>query len=270
MSTLSVVIPAYNERDNIAQTVSSIPVHQLAEEGTDVEIVVVDNGSTDGTGEIARAHGATVFVQPVRGYGNAYKAGFANCRGDIIATGDADLTYPFEILPDALAVLNEQRLDFLTTNRLAAPSRCAMLPSHVAANRGLTLLARLLFGLPFRDSQSGMWVFRRHVFTDLRLASGGMAFSQEFKVRAYRQGFRCAELPIVYRPRGGQRKLRPLRDGIGNIGQLVALRLRPGAGNQGPFPPRPVRPVAELAVAEAAAGGYGTTPGTAPTSAGGW
>src|SRR5262245_43256851 len=101
MRVLSVVIPAYNERPNIEQTVRSIPVDRLAAGGLDVEILVVDNGSTDGTGRVARQSGARVIVQPVRGYGNAYKAGFANCRGDVIATGDADLTYPFEILPDA-------------------------------------------------------------------------------------------------------------------------------------------------------------------------
>ena len=118
MRTVSVVIPAYNEQGNIPQTIAAVPIERLRAAGFGVEVLVVDNGSTDRTGHVARAHGAKVIVQPVRGYGNAYKAGFANCTGDVIATGDADLTYPFEILPEALARLDRDGLDFITTDRL--------------------------------------------------------------------------------------------------------------------------------------------------------
>jgi glycosyltransferase involved in cell wall biosynthesis len=224
MPTLSVVIPAYNEQESIAQTLASIPVRQLESTGLGVEILVVDNGSTDDTGRLARAHGARVIVQPVRGYGNAYRAGFANCLGDVIATGDADLTYPFEILPDAIAMLDAQRLDFLSTNRLESLTPQAMSRSHLWGNRVLSTMTHVLFRLPFDDSQSGMWVFRRHVLSGLRLAAGGMAFSQALKVEVFRRGFRCGELPITYRPRGGRTKMRPVRDGLCNVGQLVASR----------------------------------------------
>jgi glycosyltransferase involved in cell wall biosynthesis len=227
MPTLSVVIPAYNEQESIAQTLASIPISQLESAGFAVEVLVVDNASTDDTGRLAREHGAKVIVQPVRGYGNAYKAGFANCSGDVIATGDADLTYPFGILPEAVAKLDAERLDFLSTNRLESLTSQAMSPSHVWGNRVLSLMAHVLFRVPFYDSQSGMWVFRRHVLSKLRVASGGMAFSQELKVEVFRRGFRCGELPITYSPRGGRTKLRPVRDGLGNVGQLIGSRLRP-------------------------------------------
>ena len=118
MSSLSIVIPAHNEQDNIPLTLRSIPIDRLRAVGVDAEVLVVDNASTDDTSRIAVEHGARVIAQPVLGYGNAYKAGFANCRGDVIATGDADLTYPFEILPEALALFQAERLDFLSTNRL--------------------------------------------------------------------------------------------------------------------------------------------------------
>jgi glycosyltransferase involved in cell wall biosynthesis len=229
MPKLSVVIPAYNEQEAIAATLTSIPIKQLEAAGLAVEVLVVDNGSTDDTGRLAREHGARVVVQPVRGYGNAYKAGFANCTGDVIATGDADLTYPFGILPDAVAKLDAEELDFLSTNRLGSLTPQAMSRSHVWGNRVLSGLTRVLFGLPFGDSQSGMWVFRRHVLSGLRVESGGMAFSQELKVEVFRRGFRCAELPITYSPRGGRTKLRPVRDGLGNVGQLLGARLRPTA-----------------------------------------
>jgi glycosyltransferase involved in cell wall biosynthesis len=227
MLSLSVVIPAYNEQENIAVTLASIPQKELRASGVAVEILVVDNGSTDATARLASDYGARVIVQPVRGYGNAYKVGFANCLGEIIATGDADRTYPFEILPDALALFEAERLDFLSTNRLGTLRPAAMTRTHVWGNRALSTMTRLLFNLPFRDSQSGMWVFRRHVWTQSRVLSGGMAFSQELKIEAFRNGFRCGELPIDYRPRGGTKKLRTIRDGARNATQLLMHRTRP-------------------------------------------
>lgn len=248
MPTVSVIIPAYNEKDNIPQTIAAIPSERLRAAGYDVEILVVDNASTDGTGQRAREHGARVLVQPVRGYGNAYRAGFANCTGDVIATGDADLTYPFEILPEALRRLETERLDFLTTDRLATLDPQSMTRSHVWGNHALSFVTRQLFAVPFRDSQSGMWIFRRHMLDRMRLRSGGMAFSQELKVEAYRSGYRCAEIPIAYYPRGGETKNRTMRDGIGNLSQLIAARLRSGGR---PVPSRPVHGPVLTATVEA-------------------
>jgi glycosyltransferase involved in cell wall biosynthesis len=221
----------------------SIPVEKLRAIGHDTEIVIVDNGSTDGTGALARQLGATVVVQPVRGYGNAYKAGFANCSGDIIATGDADLTYPFEILPEVVENFLADDIDFLTTNRLDDLSPDAMTRSHVWGNKCLSEIARRLFGLPFADSQSGMWVFRREVWAGLRMHSGGMGFSQEIKIEAFRYGFSCREIPIVYRPRGGETKMRTVTDGMRNLAELLAVRMRavrPPAPST--YPALPVRP----------------------------
>ncbi|MDR7275604.1 glycosyltransferase family 2 protein [Catenuloplanes atrovinosus] len=239
MATVSVIIPAYNEQQNIPQTIAAIPTERLRASGYDVEILVVDNASTDGTGEVAREHGARVLVQPVRGYGNAYRAGFANCVGDVIATGDADLTYPFEILPEAVHRLETERLDFLTTDRLARLDPQSMTRSHIWGNHALSLITRWLFSVPFRDSQSGMWIFRRHLLDRMRLRSGGMAFSQELKVEAYRSGFRCAEIPIAYYPRGGETKNRTVVDGIGNLSQLIAARMRNGRAPRPVVRPRP-------------------------------
>jgi len=248
MSSVSVVIPALDEEENIAATLAAVPVRRLNQLGYQVEVLVVDNGSSDRTGHVAREHGARVLVQPVRGYGNAYKAGFANSTGDIIATGDADLTYPFEILPDALELMAREKIDFLSTNRLHNVDPSAMSPSHIWANRALTGLCRFLYDkLPFRDSQSGMWIFRRYVWNRCRVTSGGMPFSQEIKFAAFRNGFTCREIPIEYRPRGGQKKLRSMRDGALVAGHIVARRLssgwsRPDAGHEvlGPIHPLPL------------------------------
>jgi hypothetical protein len=122
--------------------------------------------------------------------------------------------------------LSEQRLDFLSTNRLGTENREAMKPSHRLGNQVLTFVSRNFFRSPFRDSQSGMWIFRRHVWQHLDIRSGGMPFSQEIKNDAYVKGFRCGEVPIEYRVRGGDVKLNALRDGLRNLSQLVTHRLR--------------------------------------------
>ena len=93
---ISIVIPALNERDGIIKTVQAIPTRELERIGYEVQVVVVDNGSDDGTGELARQAGAEVVSEPRLGYGSAFKAGFAHAKGDIIATADADATYPWE------------------------------------------------------------------------------------------------------------------------------------------------------------------------------
>jgi glycosyltransferase involved in cell wall biosynthesis len=226
LSTLSIVIPALNERANIAKLIDGIPYGELAACGWDTELLVVDNGSVDGTGELARQLGARVVVQPVRGYGNAYKAGFANSTGSVIATGDADLTYPFDDLPRLLDVLLTERIEIMTTNRLHPANREAMKPSHTFGNRVLSSISRGLFRNGLADSQSGMWIFRRYVWDWLDVRSGGMPFSQEIKNEAHRKGFHCAELPIEYRVRGGDVKLNAAKDGVRNLTQLFGHRCR--------------------------------------------
>src|SRR5258708_39529190 len=118
MRSLSVVIPAFNEAENIEDVIASIPVSQLSDLGWSTEIVVQDNNSSAGPGELARACGARVVFQPEKGYGNAYKAGFGAAEGEVIACGDADRTYPFAHLPELLADLESSGADFLTTDRL--------------------------------------------------------------------------------------------------------------------------------------------------------
>ncbi|MFI8106675.1 glycosyltransferase family 2 protein [Streptomyces sp. NPDC086023] len=226
MSSLSVVMPAFNEASNLPSVIATVPVAELAEAGWDTELVVVDNASTDGTGDVARSLGARVVFQPERGYGNAYHAGFAAARGDVIATGDADRTYPFDALPGLLKVLDALDVEFLMTNRLVRANRDAMAPTHSMGNHVLSMMSRLLFHNGVHDSQSGMWVFRRYLWQSLDVRSTGMAFSQEIKNAATLSGCRCLEVPITYRMRGGEVKLHALHDGTANLCQLFAHRLR--------------------------------------------
>jgi glycosyltransferase involved in cell wall biosynthesis len=249
MRSVSVVIPAYNEEENIAATLAALPIEPLRASGFSVEVLVVDNASTDRTGDLARELGATVIVQPVRGYGNAYKAGFANCVGDVVVTGDADLTYPWHVVPEAVTRLRDDDIDFITTDRLGELDAESMSRSHVFGNHMLSMVSRTLFRVPFRDSQSGMWIFRRQLLHSLRPRSGGMAFSQELKIEAHSRGFRCVEMPIEYFPRGGASKNRTIRDGIGNLAQLVGARLRNGEKSISALVAAPPRPVTALPAA---------------------
>lgn len=226
MGNLSIVIPALNEAGNIKLVMDSIPTERLAGLGWATEVIVVDNGSTDGTGQIARDLGATVVYQAERGYGNAYRAGFEAAAGDVIATGDADCTYPFDTLPELLELLERRDVEFLTTDRLHPTNRTAMKGSHFIGNHVLSFVSRLLFRHRFRDSQSGMWVFRRYVWARLDVRSPGMAFSQEIKNDAALAGFRVFEVPIEYRMRRGEVKLNAVLDGMANLLALFTHRLR--------------------------------------------
>src|SRR2546423_7617347 len=163
LKKITIVVPALNEEIGIASVLQEIPIQALKELHYATEILVIDNGSHDKTPHIAREHGATVIIQPIRGYGNAYKAGFANATGDIIATGDADLTYPFAILPDVIKKIETENLDFINTDRLTTLQPGVMSKSHCFGNWLLTKLLWILFKWPFNDSQSGMWIFKRPI-----------------------------------------------------------------------------------------------------------
>jgi len=222
---ITVVIPALNEEQAIGSVIKEIPINELKKMGYEVEIMVIDNGSKDKTRYIANSHMAKVIVQPIKGYGNAYKAGFANATGDIIATGDADLTYPFGDLPKIIKKMEDENLDFITTDRLTNLQAGVMNRTHYYGNLLLRFMTKTLFWLPCKDSQSGMWVFKRSIWPKLNVKSSGMPFSQELKIEAYRNGFKCAEVPIIYRARVGEVKLSTLKDGLGNILHLVFKRI---------------------------------------------
>ena len=222
---ITVVIPALNEEQAIGSVIKEIPINELKKMGYEVEIMVIDNGSKDKTRYIANSHRAKVFVQPIKGYGNAYKAGFANATGDIIATGDADLTYPFCDLPKIIKKMEDENLDFITTDRLTNLQPGVMSRTHYFGNLLLQLMTKILFGLPCKDCQSGMWIFKRSILSKLNIKSSGMPFSQELKIEAYKNGFKCAEVPIAYRTRVGKVKLSTFKDGLGNIIHLIKKRI---------------------------------------------
>jgi glycosyltransferase involved in cell wall biosynthesis len=214
---LSLVIPCYNEEHGIRQVLARVPI------AVD-EVIVVDNRSTDDTAAVARGLGARVVSESRRGYGAAYKAGFGAVSGDIVVTLDGDGTYPPEHIPRLVDTLLDRDWEFLSASRFPLADSRAMGFSNRMGNWVLTVAAAILFGTAIRDSQSGMWVVRRSLLTQLRLTSDGMAFSEEIKLEALRRGARFGEAHIPYGEREGTVKLQKWRDGWLNLVFLVRKR----------------------------------------------
>src|SRR5947208_5446188 len=209
---VSVVIPCLNEEENIAQCVRDARSALLAG-GLQGEVIVVDNDSEDRSAEIAQAAGARVIFEPWRGYGSAYRAGFAAARGKYIVMADADLTYDFgeisrfveELQAGAQLVMGD-RMDNIK------PGAMPWLHRYVG-NPVLTGILNLLFRTGVGDAHCGMRALRRDVLPMLDLRATGMEFASEMVVRASKQNLVIKEVPIEYHPRGGESKLSSFRDG---------------------------------------------------------
>jgi len=219
---ITVVIPCLNEEQGIEKVLRRIPPFVD-------EAIVVDNGSTDRTADVAARFGAVVIREDVRGYGRAYKKGFARATGDIIITLDGDHSYP----PDAISYLLEAFLhlevDFLNASRFPVRDRRAMTLKHKFGNLALSLAMSILYFRWVRDSQSGMWVLRRSILDRMNLESDSMAFSEEIKIEALKDSrIRFAEIPVQYSSRLGEIKLNPWKDGVYNLFFLVRKRFTRG------------------------------------------
>lgn len=216
--SITVIIPCLNEEQGIEQVLRRMPPFVD-------QVIVVDNGSTDRTSDVARSLGAEVIREEVRGYGRSYKKGFSCATGDIIVTLDGDHSYP----PDAISYLLEAFLhlevDFLNASRFPVRDRKAMSFKHKFGNFILSIAMSLLYFRWVRDSQSGMWVFRRSILESMTLESDSMAFSEEIKIEALKSpDVRFAEISIQYSSRLGEIKLNPWRDGFNNLFFLVKKR----------------------------------------------
>jgi len=214
---LSVVIPCYNEENGVREVIGRMP------RSVD-EVVVVDNNCTDRTAEVARSLGAKVVAEKTPGYGAAYKAGLRAASGDVVITLDGDGTYPPEEIPRLVDEMIDRGWDFLSASRFPLTDGRAMHLSNRLGNWVLTVAAAVLFFKPIRDSQSGMWVFRRSMLERLRLTSDGMPFSEEIKLEALLRGLRFGEGHIPYGARIGEVKLQKWRDGWENLTFLVKKR----------------------------------------------
>jgi glycosyltransferase involved in cell wall biosynthesis len=216
--SITVIIPCLNEERGIGKVLHAMPPFVD-------EIIVVDNGSTDRTAQVAASLGATVITEELRGYGRAYRRGFAAATGDLIVTLDGDHSYPIDGVSYLLEAFLHLDVDFLNASRFPVRDSRAMSFKHKFGNLVLSLAMSMLYFRWVRDSQSGMWVFRRAILADMNLQSNGMAFSEEIKIEALKnRRIRFREISIQYSSRLGEVKLNPWRDGLYNLGFLVRKR----------------------------------------------
>jgi glycosyltransferase involved in cell wall biosynthesis len=209
---VSVVIPCLNEAENIEQCVAAA-LEVIERMGVLGEVVVADNNSEDDSARMAAAAGARVVVEPRRGYGSAYLAGFGASQGKYLVMADADLTYDFNEIPRFVAEL-EAGAQMVIGDRMdnIQPGAMPWLHRYVG-NPILSGLLNLFFSTGISDAHCGMRALRRDVLPQLDLRTTGMEFASEMVIRASKENLQIAEFPIEYHPRGGESKLSSFRDG---------------------------------------------------------
>jgi glycosyltransferase involved in cell wall biosynthesis len=221
---ISVVMPCYNEEEGVEECLRQMPSFVD-------EVIVVDNNSSDRTGVVAREGGAKVVFEARPGYGRAYKSGLSQATGDVICTLDGDATYPVNAIPYLIDILVADELDFISAWRIAADWQENFdYILRFLGNRVFNLTIALLYWFRVRDSQSGMWCFKRDVLERVNVTSDGMPFSEELKLEVFenRRLLRAREVPVHfhYVKRRGESKLSLWRDGSKNFLFLFVRRLK--------------------------------------------
>ena len=219
-----IVIPTLNEIEAVGKVLSGV---KDVMDQYDYRILVIDGHSIDGTDEVARTMGAKVIYQKGKGYGDALKTGFfhATKRLDakIIVMMDADLTYDPKHIPQLVAPILNGEADMVVGNRFARMQKGAMPLVNRFGNKVLSLIAKLALGLNVYDTQSGMRAFKSELLEGMNLVAVGMPLAMEMLAEALSADARICEVPISYRPRVGETKLNPLKDGGRILGVTVRL-----------------------------------------------
>ena len=234
---VSVVIPCLNEAETIAECVTRAR-DALQSNNLHGEVLVADNGSSDGSPDLAAEAGARIVHEPRRGYGSAYLAGFGAARGEYVVMADADLTYDFGDIPRFVDQL-EAGAQLVMGDRMdnIQPGAMPWLHRYVG-NPILTGVLNLFFRTGVKDAHCGMRGFRRDILPTLDLRTTGMEFASEMVIRAAKEHLDIRQLPIEYHPRGGESKLSSFRDGWRHLRFLLVhsptwLFVIPGAAMAG-------------------------------------
>ncbi len=233
---VSVVIPCLNEAQSIAMCIDkALTAFRAA--GIAGEVVVADNGSSDGSADIAEGHGARVVHVTERGYGNALKAGIASARGKFIIMGDADDSYDFSEVPRFVAKLRES-YELVLGNRFKGGIKPGAMPrSHrYFGNPALTWILNSLFHGSVGDAYCGMRGFSKDLYERADVRSAGMEFALEMVIKATKLRASMTEIPIALWPdkRGRPPHLRTFHDGWRSLRFMLLyapnwLFLLPGA-----------------------------------------
>ncbi len=215
---VTILMPCLNEAETLAECIKAAR-DGLAAAGAEGEILIADNGSTDGSQEIAVAHGARVLPVAERGYGNALRAGMADARGRFIVMGDADMSYDFSRIAPFVERLRKGA-DLVMGCRMPRGGGTVM-PGAMPwkhrwiGNPVLSFIGRLLFKCPSQDFHCGLRALSKDAFHRMELRTGGMEFASEMVIKASLHGMKIEEVPIILHPDGRSRPphLRSWRDG---------------------------------------------------------
>jgi glycosyltransferase involved in cell wall biosynthesis len=224
------LLPTLNEEKGVGKTIDSINTDYFKKNKWNLEIIIIDGDSKDKTKEIAQKKGAKIIIEKRKGYGRAYKTGMAKATGDIIVTGDADATYPFDRIHLYIQQLFEDKLDYITTDRFSELRHGSMSVKHYFGNLILALSLRILYLINIRDSQSGMWIFKKEVLKKIQPLEhfdDGMPFSEEIKIEMFsNKEIKSKEVQSALYAREGEVKLQSFTDGWKNFKFLFKKRVK--------------------------------------------
>ena len=225
---LSIVMPCLNEAETLAVCIDKARGY-LARSGVIGEVVIADNGSTDGSQDIARAHGARVVDVPAKGYGSALMGGIDAARGEYVIMGDADDSYDFANLDLFVERLRAGDQLVMGNRFKGGIAEGAMPPLHkYLGNPVLSWIGRVLFRSPIGDFHCGLRGFNRQAILDLHLQTTGMEFASEVVVKSTLGGLRVSEVPTTLDKDGRSRPphLRSWRDGWRHLRFLLIFSPR--------------------------------------------
>ena len=235
--SIVVLLPALNEEMAVGSVIERIPMEPLKRAGYDVYVWVVDGQSVDGTPEVARDRGASIYVQSGAGKGNGVRQALDHLMNErsrqhipgprLYVMLDADGTYPPEQIPEFVEAL-ESGCDVVAGSRLRGRVEDGALTSlNRLGNEVLSGFARFLFGFPISDVCTGMWAFREDALQHFRLAAESFDLEADIFASACEVGAHLKELPVDYACRIGEAKLIPLRTGLLIAWRLLMRRLNP-------------------------------------------
>ncbi|MGH7763408.1 MAG: glycosyltransferase family 2 protein [Candidatus Dormibacteraceae bacterium] len=216
---VSIVIPCLNEAETLEVVIREVQ-GAIAQNRLSAEIVIADNGSKDGSQEIAERLGARVVAVVEKGYGSALRGGIAAARGNFIVMGDADGSYEFSAIGKFIAKLREGN-ELVMGNRFQGGIQAGAMPplNQHFGNPLLTALVRLFFHKGVGDVNCGLRAFTKAAFAKMNLQTTGMEFATEMPIKALIMRLKIAEVPTILRPDGRSRPphMRPWRDGWRNL-----------------------------------------------------
>lgn len=219
MKKITVVIPCYNEEKGLGQVIKDIPKKKLGELGYNVEVIVVDNNSSDDTHMVAVNNGAKVIFEGKQGKGNAMKTGFRNVSKDTdyVVMFDGDDTYKAYEIPRMIEPLESGFCDVIIGSRLEGKQNGnSMSVSHKLANWFFTFMTRHFYGANVTDTCTGFFAWKREVIDNLNghIKSPGFAIEAEMITKMAKMGYKIYSVPITYDKREGDSKLSPISDGL--------------------------------------------------------